>query len=1207
MSAPVATTLPDLQRQADRVSRFIDRWRLAGGGELANSQSYLGELCELLGVPRPEPLQPEEGKNHYVFEMPVRDPYLDRNGPPLRIDLYHQDAFVLEAKQGVGEAPVAGGLFGDLSAPVGPMKKGIGVRDSAKWHEKMAAARAQAQRYVTMLPAGHRPPPFLLVVDVGHCIEVWANFARDGKAYTQFPSREKFRIYHEVPAGRAGVSIEDAAVQQLLATIWTDPESLNPARHAAKVSREAALALAELAKALESPVDQGGSGYGAEAVAQFLMRCMFTMFAEDVGLLPHSSFSELLDRATHSPHAFAGWLTKLWEEMNNGTDMETSNGVVPMYSLVLKDAPRIRRFNGGLFAQQYALPLNATQIELLKRAADRDWSQVEPAIFGTLLERALSPGDRHKLGAHYTPRAYVERLVNPTVIEPLRADWLRAQAEAATYESQRRGTGLPVLERFHQRLVTVKVLDPACGSGNFLYVTLDLLKRLEGEVVQAIDDLRAELGMPPRGLREGGNESVHPRQFLGIEVNPRAAVIAEAVLWIGYLQWQQKNLSSNDPELERKLREKSVLENLKNIENRDAVLAWDGPAGRPLEGVLVLEADGRPKSVWDGVSTKRHPVTGLEVPDESKRRLVYTYPNARRAEWPEADFVVGNPPFIGTSRLRAALGDGYTDALRSTYPEVPESVDFVMYWWEKAATLLGPGHIRRFGFITTNSITQTFNRRVIQQHLDDISLVFGVPDHPWVESAEGAAVRIGMTVAAPGAGSEGNLARVENEAPGDGGEIEVSIASAQGTLHADLRVGANVSKATALIANRQLSSPGVKLHGSGFIVTRERAQQLGLGRIQGLEQHIREYRNGKDLTARSRDVLVVDLFGLAEGDIVQKFPEVFQHVHESVWPERAINARATYRDNWWVFGEPRRELRPALAGLPRYIATVETTKHRVFQFLDTTILPDNMLIAIALEDAFHLGVLSSRAHGPWSLAAGGRLGVGNDPRYNKSRCFDPFPFPATTPDQQSRIRDLGERLDAHRKSRQALHPDLTLTGMYNVLEALRAGRELTAKERIIHEQGLCSLLLQIHNDLDAAVFDAYGWPRDLDDEAILQRLVDLNAERADEERRGLVRWLRPEFQNPHGHKAVEVGDLGLVEAEGDDEALPVKLPKFPGKPGEALDAVQAELGRSKVPRTAAELAAAFEGGRVEAVALMLSNLAMFGLAREVEGGGWVAG
>ncbi|WP_343406097.1 hypothetical protein [Candidatus Amarolinea dominans] len=276
-------------------------------------------------------------------------------------------------------------------------------------------------------------------------------------------------------------------------------------------------------------------------------------------------------------------------------------------------------------------------------------------------------------------------------------------------------------------------------------------------------------------------------------------------------------------------------------------------------------------------------------------------------------------------------------------------------------------------------------------------------------------------------------------------------------------------------------------------MTPQEAKQLGLGVVTGLEKHIRLYRNGRDLTATSRNVMVIDLYGLTVEDVRRRFPEVYQWVYERVKPERDQNNRKSRRENWWLFGETNPKLRDQLSGLSRYIATVETSRHRFFVFLDKTILPDNKLVNIALEDGYFLGVLSSRIHTTWALKAGGWLGVGNDPVYVKTACFEKFSFPDAIDAQKARIRSIAEELDSHRKRQQALHPKLTLTDMYNVLARLRASEALTAKDKIIHAQGLVSILRQLHDDLDAAVAEAYGWPADLPDEEILTRLVALNA------------------------------------------------------------------------------------------------------------------
>jgi hypothetical protein len=352
--------------------------------------------------------------------------------------------------------------------------------------------------------------------------------------------------------------------------------------------------------------------------------------------------------------------------------------------------------------------------------------------------------------------------------------------------------------------------------------------------------------------------------------------------------------------------------------------------------------------------------------------------------------------------------------------------------------------------------------------------------------------------------------------------------------------------------------------------------------------------------------MVIDLFGLTADQVRSQYPEVYQWALDRVKPERDHNNRASRRENWWIFGEPISTFRPALSGLDRYIATVETSKHRFFVFLDKSILPDNMLVNIALDDAFYLGALSSRIHVTWALAAGGRLGVGNDPRYNKTRCFEPFPFPDCDDQVKSKIRELGEALDAHRKRQQSEHPQLTITDMYNVMEKLRAAAPLNQKEKITHEQGLVSVLLQIHNDLDRAVSEAYGWPSSLADEEILARLVALNRERAAEERAGLVRWLRPEFQNPQGAAQASLATGDAAQSA----ALPVKQEKilWPRTLSEQARAVRQSLADAGVVISAAELCECFKGGknRLERISELLETLVSLGQAREVGPGRFAA-
>jgi hypothetical protein len=1138
------------------IQDFISRWKASGASERSNYQLFLSELCSVIGVAHPEPSQPDNELNTYVFEKAVSERHANGSSSQRFIDLYKQGCFVLEAKQGAEKTRPD-----ELDLTPKKLKTGHGTRGSAGWDVAMTKARHQAEGYAKALPVAEGWPPFILVVDVGHVIEVFADFSGTGKVYQQFPDAQNFRIYLD--------NLQKEETRERLKLIWTDPFSLDPARRSAAVTREVADRLATLAKSLE------GGGHDPKTVAGFLMRCLFTMFAEDVGLLPKAAFTDLLAEIKVQPDIFKPMVESLWAAMDKGE-----------FSTIIKK--KVLRFNGGLFADRTALPLNDKQIALLALAAKADWKDVEPRIFGTLLERALDPKERHKLGAHFTPRAYVERLIEPTLLEPLREQWENAKAVALLHAD--RGdlkSATEQVKAFHRMLCDTKVLDPACGSGDFLYVALEHMKRLEGEVITLMEDF----GVESRGLELTGL-TVDPHQFLGIEINPRAAAIAEMVLWIGYLQWHFRTKGNVTPP-------EPVLKDFKNIECRDALLLWDRQE-------IATDKDGKPLSRWDGETMKTHPATGELVPDETARVPQLHYVNPRKADWPKADYVIGNPPFLGASHIRENLGDGYAEVLWETYPEVGQSVDYVMFWWHKAALLIREHALKRFGFITTNSIHQTFARRVLEPHLgakEPLSIHFAIPDHPWVTNVDGAAVRIAMTIAREGE-HPGTLAHVIKEIGDDGLARHVEISERKGRIHSNLRIGADVAGAVPLLSNERLASRGVQLMGSGFIVAPEEASKLGLGRIDGLERHIREYINGRDLNQRPRGVMVIDLFGLTEKEVRERYPDVYQHVHETVKPERDTNRRDSYRNNWWIHGEPRKAFRPALVGLPRYIATTETSKHRFFVFLDQSILPDNRLVNFALADAFHLGVLSSKVHVLWTLTQGGRLE--DRPVYTKTACFDTFPFPNATDEQKARIRELAERLDAHRKKRQAEHEALTMTGMYNVLDKLRAGEELDAKERQIHEWAATTVLKDLHDELDAAVFDTYGWPADLSDEDILVRLVALNHERAEEEKNGLIRWLRPEYQNPTGGRAAT-----QTEADFGDDDMPeipkpaaMKIRPWPKSLPEQVQVVREVL--AELPKAADEttIAKAFKGARKDKLVEILATLEIMGGAKRTDEGLW---
>ncbi|AMN39042.1 class I SAM-dependent DNA methyltransferase [Rhodoplanes sp. Z2-YC6860] len=1144
----------------DPVNSFIKTWRDTGGSELANTQSFINGLTALLGVAAPAGSRSDDTLNDYVFERRVFQDNGDGTESFGRIDCYKRGHFVLEAKQGSDSDRIAAekneadlDLFGQTASQ--RVKRGTARRGTPGWTKAMLQAKGQAERYAKALPVDHGWPPFLLVVDVGYCIEVYADFTGTGKAYAQFPDRASFRIMLE--------DIRLGPIQERLRAIWENPKQLDPSTQSARATREIATLLATVARRLEA------RDHSPENVSGFLMRLLFTIFAEDTSLIPKGSFSGLLVSQRGHPETLHHQLSALWEAMDKGT-----------FSPAL--GTMMRRFNGYLFKDQHAIPIDEEELEVLIKAAKADWTLVEPAIFGTLLERALHPKERAKLGAHYTPRAYVERLVMPTIIEPLRADWLGVRAAAVKLlEMGDRDKARAEVEAFHAKLAQIKVLDPACGTGNFLYVAMSRMKELEAEVV----DLLSDLG-DYQYVAEISGHTITPENFLGIEVNPRAAAIAQLVLWIGYLQWHFRVAGRDTMPAE------PILRDIRTVEIRDALVEWERTEQE-------VDAGGNPVTRWDGETTKLHPVTGNFVPDETARVNVLRYVKPKVTKWPTADFIIGNPPFIGNKRMRERLGDGYTEAVRAAFKGLPETIDFVMYWWWKAASSMTADKalVRRFGFITTNSITQAFNRGIVEASAP-VRIVYAIPDHPWIDSQDGAAVRIAMTVGArsPDVAMLDTVTS-ETEIPDGSGEVAVTFHRTTGHLTSSLRLGPDIHAAVPLKSNRGLACPGVQLSGQGFVISPGIAEAFSAETRQKL---VKRYLTGWEINNRPKGRLVIDAFGLGEDELRTQYPDAYQHLLTHVFPERSQNPRPAYAKNWWLHSEPRAKFRRAFQSIPRYCATSRTSKHRFFVFCDNETIPETKVLIIALNDAFHLGVLNSRFHVHFSEAAGAHLGVGNDPTYNHTECFDPFPFPGDPPAVLvEKIRSVMTALDRARKDAISRHSDLTLTDVYNVIAALQEGRTLTKQERDIHDRGLVSSIASLQSELDELVANSYGWPATITNEDALARLLELNQARAAEEARGAVRWLRPDIQAPVKVAPVsqtfDLGEIAVEPPSGATAPWPKTLP-------EQVTAISRVLMSSPKPLTAREVARLFDGKRATSIEPVLNALAAVGQARRLADG-----
>ncbi|MFL6336513.1 MAG: class I SAM-dependent DNA methyltransferase [Pyrinomonadaceae bacterium] len=782
----------------------------------------------------------------------------------------------------------------------------------------------------------------------------------------------------------------------------------------AGVTREVAGRFAGLARGLRE------RGFEPHAVARFLDRIVFCLFAEDVGLLPEGMFTQVAERS-RTPESFARNAAQLFEQ--------------------------IRRFDGSLFKGSPVLPLNAGEIETLKAAARLDWGAVDASVFGTLFERGLDPDTRAQLGAQYTSREEIETLIEPVVMRPLRREWEAARAEIEALLSK--GTrpahegARGRLRAFHERLAEVRVLDPACGSGNFLYVTLQKLKDLEQEVNLYAKD-RGLGSFLPR---------VNPTQFHGIEVNPYAFDLAQTTLWIGYLQWAHRNGYGTPAE--------PLLRPMKSFENKDAVLDLTDPAA------------------------------------------------PREPDWPAVDFIVGNPPFLGGSRIWEELGREYQQKLWEVYRgRVPGAADLVCYWFEKARRHIEEGKARRAGLLATQGIRGGANREVLKRIKESGDIFFAVGDREWV--LDGACVHISMVGFDDGGEAKKML---------DGREVP--------TINANLSSAADVTRASRLKENLDLSFTGTKKSGDFNIQEQEASEWLSTPNPRGRPNSdiLRPWLNGGAIAQRPVPQWIIDTGNALSEEEFAFYEAPYLHTRTFVKPERDKNRRTARREKWWLHAETAPAMRSALSGLARYVATPRVSKYRLFVRVPEVVLCDDGVYVFACPDDYFFGVLHSRPHEVWSRAQGTQVRERESGfRYTASSCFETFPFPRPSDEQRAAIAAAARELDELRAN--WLNPpewthegvlefpgsasgpwaryvhDADTRGVGTVRYSRPVPRdEATARE--LSKRTLTNLynrrpawLEHAHRRLDEAVTAAYDLPSDLDDEETLARLLALNLERS---------------------------------------------------------------------------------------------------------------
>jgi type II restriction/modification system DNA methylase subunit YeeA len=926
-------------------SEFAAKWAGSTRTERAASQEHFIDLCRMLGVPTPNEADPTG--EWYAFEK--------------------------------GAEKVAGGDgFADV------WKKGHFAWEYKGKRKDLEAAYQQLLQYREALDN----PPLLVVCDLDR-FQVHTNFTDTAKKVHRFDLED--------------LAKDPAEPLAILRAVMGSPGDLRPTTTRHEITEEAARQFATLAQALR------GRGHDPHRVAHFLNKLLFAMFAEDAGLLPKDIVRRVAEGTRNDPEAFADALTDLFGKMSKAGG--------------LFGPERIQWFNGGLFDGADVLPMEPGEIDVVRQVSELDWSEVEPSIFGTLFVRGLDPDRRSQLGAQYTDRASILRLVEPVLIAPLRREFEEVKARVAGLQADekkaedkrrkdrsKRFQPTPVEKRksyrafqaFLDRLASVRVLDPACGSGNFLYVSLQLLKDLEREVIEWGSLTFATTRPFPR---------VGPRVVHGIEVNDYAAELARVTIWIGEIQWMLSHGFA--------YRTNPILQPLDNIECRDAILDLRDPAN-PME------------------------------PD-----------------WPNAEVIVGNPPFLGNRLLRRALGSEYTEALFRVYKDrIPAASDLACYWHEKARGMIERGHAKRVGLLATQGIRGGASRRVLELVKETGDIFMAWSDLEW--TLDGAAVHISMV------GFD------------DGSEMARTLDGvAVPAINPDLTAGTNLTRVRRLRENAGIAFYSDVKAGPFDIpesVAREMlAQPNPDGRSN--EAVVRPWVNGKDVTGRSRGMWIID-FGVDMPEAEAALYEApFEYVRAHVLPIRAKTRRESYRRKWWLHAEPCAGMRTAIAPLQRYLVTPSTAKHRIFAWMPVRVLADHALVVVAREDDATFGILQSRVHEAWARATGTQLREAESGfRYTPTSTFETFPFPHPTKKQEAEIAAAAKALHELREGwlnpkKEIPAPELrkrTLTNLYNARFAW---------------------LTQAHDRLDHAVLDAYGWLHEVADDDLLARLLALNLER----------------------------------------------------------------------------------------------------------------
>ncbi|MYE26254.1 MAG: class I SAM-dependent DNA methyltransferase [Chloroflexi bacterium] len=943
---------------------FVNKWANTVLNEIQVAQAHFLDVCLLAGIDMPGGAGKTARGETFVFEQSLSQ---------------------------AGGSGFAEGFF----------ENHFGVEyKSPDKYKNLSAAYEQLQRYRENL----KNPPLLVVTDINH----W-------EIHTNFPNTEKrvYRFSHNEIAS-------NSEVLGWLRAMFHAPERLHPGRNTDQVTKEAADAFQLIADNMRD--------WNAEPtrIAYFLTKLVFCLFAEDVGLLPTASsdspqgiFSYIIQESRGKPNVFKQYVQNLFVAMNEGDNF------------LMREIPY---FNGTLFKVLTVETLQVNALNELAKAAELNWASIEPSIFGTLFERSLDPAKRSQLGAHYTSRDDILLIVEPVLMQPLRAEWEAIQAEAAPIRERfdsaatvrartsARKRLLALRERILKRVRETTVLDPACGSGNFLYVSLQLLMDLEKAIIQ--HSLWAGLQMATR--------EVHPRQMYGIEINPIAQALASIVVWIGYIQWRINNGYGQEFG-------QPILEELEdNIVCKDAILSFDN------EGSAI------------------------------------------EPEWPAIDVIVGNPPFLGGKKQRRELGDDYIERLFAHYPQIHGEADLSTYWFEKSRQQLEGRQAKRAGLLSTNSIRGVRSRTVLERIKETGDIFMAWSDREWI--LDGAAVRVSMIGFDDGGESAKTLdGVVVNEINPDltgtdyisaalslkenrnisymglspTGNFPISHDYAQNMLLADNK---NIAVLRRYISGKDITSRD-RLKWIVDFTGLDLPQAMKFERpIRYLIENVKPYRDNHRneklrqnwwLFEATRSGMINALSGISRQIMTSLTSKHRFFMWYPITARAANSVVAVARDDDYMFGVLHSNIHIVWAlrksgwlgkgNDPRY---TNTTTFETFPF-------------------------------PWSP------GQEDESHPAHSRI-------SAVAQQLNAERDAW--LNPEGLSEKQLK-DRTLTNLYNALNVFRGRDSMKTKEAAAD---FAPRLDQLHRELDQAVCDAYGWDYDvLDDEGeILRRLLALNLARA---------------------------------------------------------------------------------------------------------------